>query len=143
MRNMYQNMGNSQPNQPVNNIITTNQTQTPQKELVEWRILNENEQVDNLYVDNKTLFISDKNMVLKGADGKLEKWEIKKIYPIDEKELRIQELENEVNELKGMIANEHPELNKSIENVEQSTTIDNVDVKSSTKTSSSNVSRKK
>ena len=62
---------------PVNNYINTNQT--PSKDLIEWRILNENEEVDNLYVSNKTLFINDNLMVLKGVDGSLEKWEVKKI----------------------------------------------------------------
>ena len=56
---------------PLNNV-------KPSKDLIEWRILNENEEVDNLYVQNKTLFISDNLMVLKGVDGSLEKWEIKK-----------------------------------------------------------------
>ena len=70
--------------QPVNNFINTNQT--PAKDMIEWRILNENEEVDNLYVGNKTLFINDNLMVLKGVDGSLEKWEVKKIYPIDKKD---------------------------------------------------------
>ena len=70
--------------QPVNNFINT--SQTPNKDLIEWRILNENEEVDNLYVQNKTLFISDNLMILKGVDGSLQKWEIKKIYPIDKKD---------------------------------------------------------
>ena len=61
---------------PVNNYINTNQTSS--KDLIEWRILNENEEVDNLYVQNKTLFINDNLMVLKGIDGSLEKWEVKK-----------------------------------------------------------------
>ena len=86
---------------PINNFIST--TQTPARELVEWRILNENEEVDNLYVQNKTLFINDNMMVLKGVDGKLEKWEIKKIYPIDKKDAKINELENEVKKLKEVI----------------------------------------
>ena len=66
---------------PVNNFISTNQPQTPSNTLVEWRVLNETEEVDNLYVANKTLFINDSMMILKGIDGSLEKWEVKKIYP--------------------------------------------------------------
>ena len=81
---------------PVNNYINTNQT--PSKDLIEWRILNENEEVDNLYVSNKTLFINDNLMVLKGVDGSLEKWEIKKIYPIDKKDKKINELEEKIKE---------------------------------------------
>ena len=81
---------NYQQPTPVNNFITTNQT--PNKDLIEWRILNENEEVDNLYVANKTLFINDNLMVLKGVDGSLEKWEVRKIYPIDKKDEKINQL---------------------------------------------------
>ena len=95
---------------PVNNFINT--SQTPSKNLIEWRILNENEEVDNLYVQNKTLFINDNLMVLKGVDGKLEKWEIKKIYPIDKKDEKINELEDEIKKLKEMINNEHSKSNE-------------------------------
>ena len=92
----YQNTG--QPT-PVNNFINTNQSQTPSKDFVEWRILNENEEVDNLYVPNKTLFINDNTMVLKGVDGSLEKWSIQKTYHIDKKDEKIKELENRIKEL--------------------------------------------
>lgn len=91
--------------QPVNNFITT--SQIPPREHVEWRILNENEEVDNLYVQNKTLFINDKTMILKGVDGSLEKWDIKKTYPIDEKDKKINALEEEVKKLKEVLDNEH------------------------------------
>lgn len=98
---------------PINNFINTNQTSM--ENIVEWRILNENEEVDNLYVKNKTLFISDNMMVLKSVDGKLEKWEIKKIYPIDKKDEKINQLEQEIKNLKEMIKNEHTELNSTNE----------------------------
>ena len=88
----YQNPQNQQT--PINNYITTNQQ--PTKDYIEWRVLNENEEVDNLYVQNKTLFINDNLMVLKGVDGSLEKWEVKKIYPIDKKDEKINALEEEI-----------------------------------------------
>lgn len=72
---------------------------------VEVRVLNENENVDTLYVQNKTLFINDTHMILKGIDGSLEKWEISKIYPVDPKDQKIRELENQIKELKEMIEN--------------------------------------
>ena len=112
---------NYQQPQPVNNFINTNQT--PTKDLIEWRILNENEEVDNLYVPNKTLFINDSTMVLKGVDGSLEKWQVKKIYPIDKKDEKINALENEIKKLKEVINSEYSkpissneECNKSISN---------------------------
>jgi hypothetical protein len=132
LRNQYQNIG-GQP--PVNNIINASQSQTqPQKDMVEWRILNENEQVDNLYVQNKTLFINEKGMILKGVDGKLEKWQIKKIYPIDEKDQKIEALEKQVQELKEVIANEYTKSNQSIKDCKQQDGLDNVDTNTTTKT---------
>lgn len=99
--------------QPVNNFINTNQTSN--ENLIEWRILNENEEVDNLYVANKTVFISDSLMVLKGVDGSLEKWEIKKIYPVDKKDEKINQLEEEIKKLKEMVDNGHKESSSSDE----------------------------
>ena len=120
--------------QPVNNFINTGETVN--KELIEWRILNENEEVDNLYVKNKTLFISDNLMVLKGVDGKLEKWEIKKIYPIDKKDLKINELEEEIKKLKEMINNEYPKSNSTVRECVKSNANDDGDVDRKPKTTS-------
>lgn len=137
IEDMIQNYQN-QPT-PVNNFINTNQT--PQNNLIEWRILNENEEVDNLYVNNKTLFINDNMMVLKGVDGSLEKWEVKKIYPIDKKDEKITQLEEEIKQLKEMINNEHREFNEPIRSIKQPD--GNVDghVESKPKTTSKSVSK--
>lgn len=104
----------SRQKEELESLIKSYQTGIPNKNLIEWRILNENEEVDNLYVQNKTLFVSDNFMVLKGVDGKLEKWEIKKIYPIDKKDAKINELEEEIRKLKEMINNEHSKSNGTI-----------------------------
>ena len=131
---MIQNCQN-QPQNPINNYINT---QIPNKDLIEWRILNENEEVDNLYVQNKTLFISDNLMVLKGVDGKLEKWEIKKIFPIDKKDMKINELEEEIRKLKEVL-NEHTELNKPIGVSDKSNSNDDEYADTKPKTSSRSV----
>lgn len=129
----------SQPQQPVNNFINT--SQTPQKDLIEWRILNENEEVDNLYVQNKTLFINDNLMVLKGVDGSLTKWEVKKIYPIDKKDEKINQLEEEIKKLKEMINNEHTKPTSTIRECNKSNGDDDEYVKPSTKTNSKSISK--
>lgn len=121
-----------QTQQPINNIITTNQTSP--KDLIEWRILNETEEVDNLYVANKTLFINDNLMVLKGVDGKLEKWQVKKIYPIDKKDERINELEEEIKKLKELINNEPTKSISTARKFEQSDGNANGNAKSKSKT---------
>ena len=125
--------------QPVNNFINTNVT--PNNNLIEWRILNENEEVDNLYVKNKTLFINDNLMVLKGVDGKLEKWEIKKVWPIDKKDTKINELEEEIKKLKEMISNEHTEHIKPVRECEQPTTNANEYANRQPKTNGKSISK--
>ena len=100
--NMIRNYQNTTQT-PVNNFINTNQSQNTPKDYVEWRILNENEEVDNLYVPNKTFFINDNMAILKGVDGSLEKWEVKKIYPKDKKDEKIHELESKIKELEEKV----------------------------------------
>ena len=125
--------------QPTSNFIGN--TQTPSNDSVILRVLNENEEVDNLYVSNKTLFINDNNMVLKGVDGKLEKWEIKKIYPIDKKDEKINQLEEEIRSLKEMLNNEYSKSNKSTIDVEQPNVANDVNIESKSKTNSKYVSK--
>lgn len=127
------------PQTPINNFINTNQT--PPKDMIEWRILNENEEVDNLYVNNKTLFVRDNLMVLKGVDGSLEKWEVKKIYPIDKKDEKINALEEEIKKLKEMISNEYIKLDEPIREIKQSDVNDDVVVEPKSKASSKSVSK--
>ena len=129
---------NYQQPQPVNNFINTNQT--PARDLIEWRVLNENEEVDNLYVQNNTLFISDNLMVKKSVDGTLEKWNIKKVYPIDKKDEKINALEEEIKKLKEVI-NEYPKSTKSIGECEQSNGNANGNVESKSKTNGKSVSK--
>ncbi len=129
------------PQTPVNNFINTNQTQS--KELIEWRILGENEEVDNLYVSNRTLFMGENMAILKGVDGSLEKWEVKKIYPIDKKDEKINALEEEIKKLKEMMNNEHEQSNITARSFKQSNANDDEYVESKPKTSSKSVSKQK
>ena len=139
--NLIQNYKNMAQQTPVNNYINTNQAQTSQNNLIEWRILNENEEVDNLYVSNKTLFINDNLMIIKGVDGSLEKWEVKKIYPIDKKDEKINQLEEEIKKLKEMINNEPTKLNGTNGECKQSNELTNVNVKPEPKTNGKSISK--
>ena len=129
IEDMIQNYQN-QP-QAVNNFINN---QTLPKDHVEWRVLNENEEVDNLYVATKTLFINDNTMILKDVDGKTEKWEVKKIYPIDKKDEKINALEEEIRKLKEVINNEHSKPNEPAREIKQSYVNDDGNAESKPKT---------
>ena len=122
---------NYQQPQPVNNFINTNQNIN--KDFIEWRILNENEEVDNLYVQNNTLFINDELMIKKSVDGSLEKWKIKKIYPIDKKDEKINSLEEKIKELEAKL-NEHSKFNGAINERKQSDVNDDEHVEFKPKT---------
>ena len=126
----------------LDDLINSYQTQslTPSKDLIEWRILNENEEVDNLYVQNKTLFISDNMMILKGVDGKLDKWKIQKTWPIDKKDEKINQLEEEIKKLKEVL-NEYTKPISTIGDIEQSNVNDDVNVNGKSKTSSKSISK--
>lgn len=136
IENLMKTYQNSQT--PINNFINT--SQAPLKDMIEWRILNENEEVDNLYVSNKTLFVNENLMVLKGVDGSLEKWEVKKIYPIDKKDEKINALEEELKKLKEMIANDS-KPNKSVGEIKQSYVDDDVNVEPKPKANSKSISK--
>ena len=124
---------------PVNNFITTNQSSN--KDLVEWRILNENEEVDNLYVSNKTIFINDELMILKGVDGSLEKWKVKKIYPIDKKDEKINALEEEIKKLKEMVKDEYKQSISTIREFNKSNANDDGIIEPKSKTTNKSITK--
>lgn len=117
MRAAYQNM---QPT-PINNIINTNNNQT----VFEAKFTNENP--SDIFVQNKTAFINLKNGILtiKEPDGEMREYGI--ILPKDEKDLKIENLENKIKEME-MKLNEHTEHNKSIINEQQPVFNDNGNV---------------
>lgn len=139
---MYQNMFDNLSKQKEQLETIMRNYQAP-KDYIEWRILNDNEEVDNLYVQTKTLFINDNMMILKGVDGSLEKWEVKKIYPVDKKDQKINELEEEIKKLKEMIKNEHAESNSTIGELNESDVNVDGNVEPKPKTSSKSTSGEK
>lgn len=124
---------------PVNNFINTGQTTN--RDIVEWHILNENDEVDNLFVNTKTLFVGDNMMILKGVDGKLEKWEIKKIWPIDKKDEKINQLEDEIKKLKEVINNEYSKSTSTVRKLDKSISVNNEYDESTTKTNGRGISK--
>ncbi len=133
-------MQQHQPPQPINNIINT--TQNTPSDLISLRVLNENEEVENIYVNNKTFFLGANKLVIKDVDGKIEKYDITKTYPIDPKDVKINELENEIRQLKEMISNEHEQSIEPIKDVARPDSNVIINDESSTKKTSKSISKK-
>lgn len=97
--------GFREPNQqqPIQNIINT---QMPQNDLFMARFLRNGEQAENQFINGKTAFIDLTNKQLKIRDLTGEMVTYGLILPLDEKDVKIQSLENEIRELKEMMKHE-------------------------------------
>lgn len=100
------------PQAPINNIITNGQTQDNSYEM---KKLNDNDEVENIAIFKDTIFIGEDRMQIKKVDGTIEKYEIKKVYPRDKKDDKIDELNKKIEELERRLTNEHSKFNESIE----------------------------
>ena len=96
-----------QPQQPpVQNIINTTNSATE----IDVRFLNANEDIANIIISKRTLFIDEPHnkISIKELDGSVSKsYDI--IVPKDEKDLKIEELENKLKELEEKINVQHAE----------------------------------
>ena len=125
----YQNI----PTAPINNIITGGQIQD---NLYEMKKLNENDEAENIAIFKDTIFIGDDRLQIKKLDGTIEKYEIKKIYPRDKKDDKIDELNKKIEELERRLTNEHTKSNGTIEDVNKSDVNVNGNVEHKSKTTS-------
>jgi len=100
----------SQQQPPVQNIINT----IPPTDF-EARILKENEDINNVFINKRTMILDKKNkrLIVKEPNGNIiEDFEI--IVPLDEKDRKILALENEIKELKGMMLNDAKSNNSNV-----------------------------
>ena len=99
--------------QPIQNIINT---QMPLNNLFMAQFLKENEKVEEMFVNHKTAFIDlfKKELKIKDIDGTITTYGL--ILPKDEKDKKIEELEKQIQELKGMIVNEQSNGNAYADN---------------------------
>lgn len=130
---MIRNYQQPQP-QPVNNFINTGQNSNTS--LYDLKVLNDGDEVENIFVNQNTLFLGTNRLQIKKIDGTIEKYKIEKVFPIDPKDEKINALEEEIKKLKEMINNEHSKPTRSVGECEQSASNDDVDVKSKSKTTS-------
>ena len=81
--------------------------QTPiQKDMYLLKKLNIEDEAENILVTTDTIFIGNNRMQIKKLDGTIEKYNIEKYYPVDEKDEMIKELNKKVEELERRLNNE-------------------------------------
>lgn len=90
------------PQGPINNIITNGQIQD---NLYEMKKLNDGDEVENIAIFKDTFFLGEDRLQIKKLDGTVEKYEIKKVYPRDKKDDKIDELTKKIEELERIINN--------------------------------------
>ena len=131
----YQNM-NTQT--PVNNFINTNLSSD---NLYEIKKLNDGDEVENILIARDSIFLGNNRMQIKKLDGTIEKYNIEKYYPIDEKDEKIKELNMKVEELERKLNNEHTKSNDSVRESNKSHTNDDEHVEPKSKTTSKSISK--
>lgn len=127
----------NQPQQPIQNIINTGVGVE-----FEARILKEDEEVENILINRKTMFLDKKNkrLVVKELDGKIsEEYEI--VIPLDEKDKKILELENKLKEMEEKINVKYAEPTRSNDEFKQPNANDDGNVKFAAKTSNKPISK--
>ena len=109
----YNNFRENQQQQPIQNIINT---QMPLNNLFMAQFLKENEKVEEMFVNHKTAFIDlfKKELKIKDIDGTITTYGL--ILPKDDKDKKIEELEKQIQELKGLIVNEQSNGNVYADN---------------------------
>lgn len=131
------------PQGPINNIITNGQIPD---NLYEMKKLNDGDEVENIAIFKDTFFLGEDRLQIKKLDGTIEKYEIKKVYPRDKKDDKIDELTKKIEELERMLKDE-PKSNNTIDESIQTSTEQREDVelydKPKSTTGSKSVSKSK
>ena len=99
--------------QSINQAPINNYFSQPKDDTYLLKILNDNDEVENILINHDTIFIGGNRMQIKKLDGTIEKYTIEKYYPIDEKDQMIKKLNKKVEELERKLNNEHTKHNVS------------------------------
>lgn len=137
---------NNQPQQPTN--LTQNFQLAPQNhDVIKYASSMEEVQRD-MVIGDTPYFSKDMSVVwIKNTKGEIKTYELNEIIPLDEKDMQIQYLKSQIDELKGMIENERTISNDVKSEIPTDTTEDDEPVgepiKKSKPTSVSRVSTSK
>lgn len=110
LKSNMQSMGVA-PQPPINNIITTPQQMMPTQPIFEAKFTTENP--SDILVNNKTAFINlrDGKLSIKEVDGELKEYYL--ILPKDEKDIKIENLENKLRAMEEKLNNQ---MNNQVNN---------------------------
>lgn len=117
-----------QPQAPVQNIINTGISVD-----FEARILTDDEDVENILISTRTMFLDKKHkkLLIKELDGRIsEEYEV--IIPLDEKDKKILELENKLKDMEEKINVKYAEPIRTDVKFQPTNTNANVNIKSTT-----------
>ena len=109
-------------------------------DLYDLKKLNKEDEVENILIMRNTIFIGANRMQIKKLDGTIEKYNIERYYPIDEKDEQIKDLNKKIEELERRLNNEHTKSNKSNRKLDESISNDDECVESDTKTNDEQIS---
>ena len=117
---------NQQPMQPTNLTQNIKLAPTNQSSM---RFANSIEDVKKSVILGETPFFSNDMSVVwvKNNKGEIKSYEMKEIVPLDSKDIKIQYLEAQIEELKGMIRNESSNANVSNDDAKQNATYTTAD----------------
>ena len=137
IENMLAQYNSPQMQAPVQNIINTGMGTE-----FEAKILNDDEDIDSIFINKKTMFLDKKNrkVVIKELDGKIsEEYEI--VIPLNAKDKKILELENRLKDMERRLNDESTKSSITSNEQQESITNGNESIESTTKTSSKSISK--
>ena len=126
-----------------NDLETQLQAYQYSNDLYDYKKLNDSEEAENVLIMRNTIFIGNNRMQIKKLDGTIEKYNIERYYPIDEKDEMIKELNKKVEELERRLNDEPTKHIKSNSRVDKSNGDDDEPIESEPKTDIESISSEK
>ena len=142
LENMKQQLQQRQQPQTPTNLTQNFQLAPQNHDVIKYAVSIDEVQRD-MVIGDTPFFSKDMSVVwIKNTKGEIKTYELKEIIPLDEKDMQIQYLQSQIEELKGKIKNEQPITNDDEQFDTTSTAKNDGTVGTTTKTSkSSSVSR--
>lgn len=108
--------------------------QSTGKKVYELKKISDNDEAENIFIMQNTIFMGTTKMQIKKLDGTIEKYTIEKYFPVDERDIEIKELHKKVEELERRLNKESTSTNESTRELNESNVNVNGDVESESKT---------